>query len=255
MTRKNIVMAQLLFVASSTLAFADSQQVSQQASGGESPFAIILSLIALAAVGYALVQIKFKSVATQTKSLMPTPISDKEDSLQTKYLRLSKQVNQLTFQMKQLQECVAELREQLTQISALQQKSTSDELVIQSIRKEPEQTLQPVPFKEHHFKLLTKYAETVSADGINQSDLIDSNSEYAYLKIVIDSPVTATFTINDLPAAQAEIISSYDYTIKSLVNRINASSAPKTIVTHKPGRLELQGEKWVLKDKADISLV
>lgn len=253
MKRKIILMAHL-FAVFSALAFADSQQVSQHASGGGSSLAMIISLIALVGVGYVLVQIKNISVSIKTISPMVTPNSDKENSLQNKYLRLCKQVNQLTNQMKQLQDLVAELKAQLVQISAIQQQPMPEVLAMKHIQKVTDQPLQAVPDHHHKYKPETKYAETVSADGINQSELTDANSEYAYLKIVIDSPVTATFTINDLPAAQAEIISSYDYTIKSFVNRISASSAPKTIVTHKPGRLELQGEKWVLKDKADISL-
>ena len=208
---------------------------------------IILSLIALGISGYALAKLLTQPLDKRKQDMSTTT---NQESTQTIISTLTTQVNQLNQQISPLQEAVNEIKKQLSLLDNKQNntKQTLPQLPTQQPSQPPTQPQQTV------FQKQTKFAETIGSDGISQNDLIDTNSEYAYLKIIIDSPTTASFVINDLQTAQAEIISSYDYTIKPLVNRLRASSAPKTIVTHNPGRLMLQGDKWVVTKKADISL-
>lgn len=102
------------------------------------------------------------------------------------------------------------------------------------------------------FEKQEKYAEALDGTSIQQSDLADENSEFAYLIVNIDSPSTATFRVNDMQSAQSKLISGFKYNLADFVNRLSTTPAPKNIITKKPGRLQLQDGAWVLTQRADI---
>lgn len=102
------------------------------------------------------------------------------------------------------------------------------------------------------FEKHIKYAESLDGTSIQPSDMTDENSEFAYLIVNIESPTTATFRVNDMQSAQSKLISGFKYNLADFVNRLSTTPAPKTIITKKPGCLQLQDGTWVLTQRADI---
>lgn len=119
----------------------------------------------------------------------------------------------------------------------------------------PERPSQNAGGGQAPFRKEVKYVELVGSNGINANNLLDTNSDYALLVINIDSPSHATFKVNDLPQAQRQLLSSYQYSLSNFVNASVKSSTPSRIVTKRPGTLMLRDNQWVPTEKAEIEIV
>lgn len=64
-----------------------------------------------------------------------------------------------------------------------------------------------------------------------------------------------TFVINDAESAQQTILSNFAYTVANAVNIKSKNSAPKRIITIKPGKITKSPDGWKIISKAEIELM
>lgn len=225
------------------------------ASEDSAMLAIILSVVALLlGVASMVIALRNKSKSDSDKKVDMNSETDKKISLLSNQLKLQEEATStLIKEIEGLRNLVRERRKD-TSIAAFDNSHQSSAVSQQNASIDNRQEHNNTEFgsAKQHFQRVIKYAETLEGNGINVSDLVDDNSEYALLKVIIDSPSTAQFEVNDLQSAQAMLVSSYKYTIADFCNRLSASDAPLRIVTRKHGELKLQANKWVLTAKADV---
>lgn len=217
--------------------------------------AIIISIVALV-IAYKKYGEKSVSTNEQSYQFEEKKGEKKENYLLNEVRRLEHELFSVNKRVEQLTTILGNLK-QSSSDSVVRPSSIQPTAVQKPVSHQPHQQLKQTKVIEKgvsQFQKQTFYADLLDGDGIAVDDLKVNNSEYMLLKIVVIGPTEAEFEVNDLPSAQQTLVSSYKFTIGNFVVSSSNSNSAQHIITRIPGRLRLQGDRWVLEQKASIVL-
>lgn len=221
------------------------------------PFLLAILAIIISIVALVIAYKKYgeKSVSTNEQSYQ---LKEKkgDNYLLNEVRRLEHELLSVNKRIEQLTTTLGNLR-QSSSDCVVRPSSIQPTAVQKPISRQPQQQLKETNVIENgvgQFPKKTFYADLLDGDGIAVDDLKENNSEYILLKIVVIGPTEAEFEVNDLLSAQQTLVSSYKFTIGNFVVSSSNSNSAQRIITRTPGRLRLQGDRWVLEQKASIVL-
>lgn len=100
---------------------------------------------------------------------------------------------------------------------------------------------------------LSIYATQVTSDGFPLSGVQQSNSDFA-IAILSVKGNRGTYIINDCPTSQKWLLENYTYTVSPICKLSEKVTNPSSIVTTKPGNVELTGDMWRISNPAEVCL-
>lgn len=231
----------------------------QQADGSSFlPFLLAILAIIISIVAFVLAYKKYgeKSVSPNEHSYQLEEKKEEKNYLLNELRRLEHELLSVNKRVEQLTTILGDLKQSSSDF-VVRQSSIQPTAVQNPVSRQSQQQLKQTKVIENgvgQFPKKTFYADLLDGDGIAVDDLKENNSEYMLLKIVVISPSEAEFEVNDLLSAQQTLVSSYKFTIGNFVVSSSISNSAQRIITRTPGRLRLQGDRWVLEQKASIVL-
>lgn len=210
---------------------------------------LVSILLSLTAAGIAY-WLALKTSHNKTKELLyaHTLTQNRDNRLQENSLPVDKESSKIINQIRNdIKDIFARVNDQEKWIKELRDRNETlpHPLVI------PEEVPLPVELKMEYFFLSTPNANGSFNESSATVSYKEGASIYKFTKEAFDK---ATFRIDEREASVRLAVQYPDKNIDPVCEAMNAYNGKATrIVTREPGSVELQGDKWVLKQKAKIS--
>lgn len=100
----------------------------------------------------------------------------------------------------------------------------------------------------------TLYASRVASDCFPADSIGTTDSSYAVAVLTVEGD-RGTFRINTNPAAQQNLLSTFNYGVALISTTKSQAPSPQKIETLREGKIVREGNAWKITEKAEIRLV